>query len=185
VVCEGPSACYASSEALLGALLPGPCVAVNRAIMFSDVIPFDAWATMDDPRNLWGMAKKHLHERTKLFSGDEAPNILIWRDILGDDVGKLYTRSPTYMDELTGSDGLAPMMPTLFHTLAWLLQVGAKRVRLIGCDMEGSGSPIGPEWSPENDRGFHLRWQVEREMLRLSQEHYRARGARIERWQRS
>jgi hypothetical protein len=186
VVCEGPSACLASSEALRASPLDGPVVAVNRAIAFSDRIPFDAWATLDDPRHLWGWAQPHLHQRTKLFSSDGAPNILFWRDILGDaNIGRLYTRQPTYMDELADytEGGQAPMVPTLFHVLAWLLQVGVRHVRLVGCDMDGSGSPLAPTWDRKNDEGHVYRWQVEREFLRLSEKHYRARGARIERWE--
>lgn len=188
VVCEGPSACEASPDQLFSACLNGPIVAVNRAIAFSDVLPVDAWATMDDPRFLWDWAQAYLHPTTKLFSGDDTPNILLWRDILTDDgLGRLYTRPPTYMDELAeaSEDGKAPMLPTLFHTLAWLLQVGAKHVRLVGCDMQGSGSPLGPEWDPFPDEGHVLRWNVERELLAHSTKHYRARGARIERWQMS
>lgn len=186
VVCEGPSACLASQEALRAALLPGPVIAVNRALAFSQTIPVDVWATMDDPRFLWEWGQEHLHPTTKLFSGSDAPNIWIWRELLGDDAGgRLYARKATYMDELAeySSDGLAPMLPTIFHVLAWLLQVGAKHVRLVGCDMAGKGSPIGPEWDPFPDQGHALRWSVERELLALSMKHYRARGARIERWQ--
>lgn len=197
VICEGPSACLASHEALRAAILDGPVVAVNRAIAFSAIVPVDAWATLDDPNHLWRWAQPHLHHRTKLFSSDGAPNILWWRDILGDaNLGRLYTRQPTYMDELAEftESGQAPMVPTLFHVLAWLLQVGVKRVRLIGCDMDGTGSPLqlsafassSPEgrmgWSPTNDEGHHYRWQIEREFLRLSEKHYQKRQARIERW---
>jgi hypothetical protein len=185
VVCEGPSACYASAVDLNAALLNGPCVAVNRAICLSEVIPFDVWAMMDDPRPLFSQYGRHAPDGIRYFSGDDAPNILFWRDLLGAGIGRLYTRSPSYMDQLAcvSPDGAAPMVPTVFHALAWLLQVGVKRVRLIGCDMEGSGSPIGPTWSKHTDEGHELRWEVERKMLELSETHYRARGARIERWQ--
>lgn len=158
---------------------------MNRAIAFSAIVPFDAWATLDDPNHLWEWAKPSLHPRTKLFSSDGAPNILFWRDILGDaGLGRLYTRQPTYMDELADytDSGEPPMVPTLFHVLAWLLQVGVKRVRLVGCDMDGSGSPIGPTWSSTTDEGHKYRWQVEREFLKFSEKHYRSRQARIERW---
>lgn len=186
IVCEGPSACLATSEALRASLLDGPVVAVNRAIAFADRLPFDAWATLDDPNHLWGWAQQYLHPKTKLFSSDGTPNILFWRDILGDvNLGRLYTRPPTYMDELADftESGEAPMVPTLFHVLAWLLQVGVKHVRLVGCDMDGSGSPLAPTWDRVADEGHVYRWQVEREFLRLSQEQYRARGARIEQWE--
>jgi hypothetical protein len=193
VVCEGPSACRASPTRLREALLPGPVIAVNRALAFSQALPIDVWATMDDPRFLWGWGQEHLHGETKLFSGNDVPNIWLWRELLGETGGdRLYARPPTYMGEdqdpgetppeaLLWSDGKAPMVPTIFHALAWLLQVGVKRVRLIGCDMQGSGSPIGPDWNPEDDEGHALRWAVERYFMAHSFRHYRAKGARIER----
>lgn len=198
VVCEGPSACLAPTQALQAAPLRGPIVAVNRGIAFSDRLPIDVWATLDDPRLLWRWAQPLLPNRVKFFSSDGAPNILFWRDLLGEyGLGRLYTRQPTYMDELAGytASGQAPMVPTIFHVLAWLLQVGVKRVRLIGCDMEGTGSPLylsafGSDseenrmgWDSTADEGHVYRWQVEREFMRLSENHYRKRGARIERWQ--
>jgi hypothetical protein len=158
-------------------------VAVNRAIQFADVIPFDCWATLDDPRHLWSWAQPHLHPRAKLFSSDGAPNILFWRDLLGDEqIQRLYTATPTYMDELKDSEGYPPMLPTLFHVLAWLLRLGVKRVRLVGCDMRGTGSPIAAEWREAEVDGWDYRWEIERELLRLSERKYRAAGARIERW---
>ena len=185
VICEGPSACQASPEALRAALLDGPVMAVNRALAFSGAVPVDVWATMDDPRFLWTDYQESLHPAAKLFSGHDVPNIWIWREILGEECGgRLYTRTPAYMEDMAEftDDGKAPMAPTIFHALAWLLQVGVKRVRLVGCDMAGRGSPIGLEWDPIPDLAHELRWNVERGMLALSMKHYRARGARIERW---
>lgn len=186
VVCEGPGACFASPLELALACLPGPIIAVNRAIRFADRLPIDVWASMDDPRHLWGWAEPYLDPTTKLFSGNDFPNIWLWREILGEDAGgRLYTRSPTYMEELAevAVDGAAPMMPTLFHVLAWLLQVGVREVRLVGCDMAGTGSPLMECWDPVENEEHQSRWGIERTLLALSIRQFRARGARLSRWQ--
>jgi len=185
IVCEGPGACFASPRELAVACLTGPIIAVNRAIALGDRIPIDVWATLDDPTALWEEWHEHVHPDAKLFSGNDFPNIWRWRMILGEDgAGRLYTRTPTYMEELKefSEDGAAPMMPTLFHALAWCLQVGVRHVRLLGCDMRGSGSPLAESWAPEEDETFKVRWEIERKMLALSTKEFRKRGARLERW---
>jgi hypothetical protein len=73
-------------------------------------------------------------------------------------------------------------MPTLFHALVWLIQVGVKHVRLIGCDMTGTDSPLMATWSTETNEDFRYRWALERIMLAHTIRQYRARGARLERW---
>ena len=185
IVCEGPGACLAGALELNQACLPGPIIAVNRAIGLSDRLPIDVWATMDDPLMLWEEWKGSLHEKAKLFSGNDFPNIWRWRMILGEDgSGRLYTRTPTYMEDFKDftDTGEAPMMPTLFHVLAWCLQVGVKEVRLIGCDMRGTGSPLAGNWDAEEDTTYKIRWEIERRMLALSTKEFRKRGARLERW---
>lgn len=185
IVCEGPGACQVSALELAQACLPGPVIAVNRAIAFSGRLPIDVWATLDDPHVLWRDWSGHLHPGAKLFSGNDCPNIWMWREILGEDAGgRLYVRSPTYMEDLAevAVDGAAPMMPTLFHALAWLLQVGCREVRLVGCDMIGTGSPLMESWSPTNDAEHQSRWDIERKLLALSIRQFRARGARLTRW---
>ncbi len=185
IVCEGPGACEASPLELAQALLDGPVIAVNRAIALSDRIPIDFWAMMDEPKMLWDWGIEQAHASVKFLSGDDYPNIWLWRELLGEDCGgRLYVRSPTYMEALAevSVDGAAPMMPTLFHVFAWLLQVGVKDVRLIGCDMRGQGSPLSPEWSPIEDEAHQLRWGIERFMVARSIKEYRKRGARLKRW---
>jgi hypothetical protein len=51
--------------------------------------------------------------------------------------------------------------------------------------MRGSGTHFLADWSDDADEGYQLRWAVEREMLAHSVRFYRAKGARISRWDRS
>lgn len=184
VVCEGPSALRASPADLHAAALDGPIVAVNRAIAFSDVLPIDVWATTDDPRNLWEWAQPHLHDETKLLSVED--KVIVWQKLLPD-FSRLYAWHPSSMDAegLQDEHGLHPLVPSLFPVLAWLLHVGARDVRLLGVDMVGSGTPFLDDYSDDADEGYQIRWAVEREMLAHTARHYRARGARITRWDRS
>jgi len=176
VLCEGPSVFLGRYELL--AHSRGPVVAVNRAIAFSHEIPIDFWATTDDPLNLWEWAQPSLHEGTRLFSTRN--NLMAWEAILPD-IQRLYHWTSTYMDELAVGDELAPLIPTLFPVLAWCLRQGAKEVRLLGCDMIGSGTP-GIDFRPVADEGHVLRWEVERRLLALSHKQYRTQGSRIVRW---
>jgi hypothetical protein len=185
VVCEGPGACFASPRELNQALLPGPVIAVNRAIKLSDRIPIDMWALMDDPKPLWEFAGDAIHPEVKFLSGNDMPNIWHWRELLGEDcAGRLYAKEPTYMENLAAVtvDGMAPMLSTIFHVLAWLLKVRARHVRLIGCDMRGAGSPLAGRWNADDDEDFKFRWEIERVLLAHCVRQYRARGARLERW---
>lgn len=184
VVCEGPSACFASPDELHRACLDGPVIAVNRAIHFSDVIPIDVWATTDDPRNLWEWAQPFLPEATKLFTVED--KAFVWEKLLPD-FSKLYAWHPSSMDAegLIDEHGLHPLVPTLFPVLAWLLHLGTKHVHLVGVDMAGSGTPFAPDWHEDADEGYQIRWAVEREFLAHSVRFYRAKGARITRWDRS
>lgn len=179
VICEGPSAA-ARPEALARAA-KGPVVAVNHAIGFSDRVPIDFWATTDDPRNLWGDYQEALHEETRLFSTEN--QLLVWRDLLPS-IGRVYHWHGTAMKEYAVGSEPAPAIPTVFPVLAWLLSVGVREVRLLGCDMRGSGTP-GINFTEEEDEGHGLRWAVERTLLALSMKQYRAKGARIIRWKHS
>lgn len=179
LLCEGPSAFVGAHELL--AHSRGPVVAINRAIAFSPDIPIDFWATTDDPRNLWEWGQPYLHEKTRLFT--TLNNLMCW-DEMGVEATRIYHWRSTYMDNLVGADGLAPLIPTLFPVLAWILQQGTKEVLLLGADMIGSGTP-GIDFSPLADEGHALRWSVERRMLALSMRQYRTKGSRIRRWNRS
>lgn len=181
VVCEGPSAFNARPEDILAECLPGPILAVNRAIAFSDDIPFDFWATFDDPQNLWGWAQPHLHPEAKLFTADG--KVVLWGH-LPVDLTRLYAWHQTIMEAkgMEDQNGLCPLVPTLFPLLAWILSLGVQEVKLIGVDMSGSGTPFLDDWQDVADEGYQLRWEVERQFLAHSARFYRAKGARLTRW---
>lgn len=184
VICEGPSA-YFEREALRRAVRAsaGPVVAVNRAIALSCDVPIDMWATTDDPeKGNWDTHSNYMPDGCKLFSVE--CNLLQWERVLGGEWGKLYLWHNSYMDELADAEEpCPPLVPTLFPLLAWLLSQGVKDLRLIGCDMKGTHSPfIMEHYDHRADRGHELRWIIEREMLAHSIRHYRAKGARITRW---
>ena len=185
VLCEGPSAFHASQDELQAACAGGPVIAINRAIAFSDRVPIDFWATYDDPRNLWEWAQPHLHSKTKLFTSED--KVIVW-DTLLPDFERLYAWHPTSMD---GGDvepdanGLYPLMPTIFSTLAWLLKLQVQEVVLVGVDMAGKGTPFLGDWDEDSDEMHECRWAVERVFLAHSSRFYRAKGARIKRWDKS
>jgi hypothetical protein len=183
VLCEGPSLALLEPANLLH----GPVVAVNRALAVSSEVPIDCWATVDQPSNLWEWARPHLGADQALFTVYN--HVGFWEDAIGHDGinSRLYAWPPTFMGPTETDEGFhddrgrPPLVPTLFHVLAWLSSlVGTKRVRLFGCDMRGSGS--GESFSEAMDMGWVFRWRVERRMLALSTRHCRARGQRIERW---
>ena len=186
VLCEGPSVLGASRSDLL----PGPVLAVNRAIALSETFPIDFWASSDDPRNLWEWAKPYFPSGCKILSVDN--NIPVWHRLLGHRTTnrKLYAPDPTFMDRVDetnegyiGSDGKAPLVPTVMHAIGWLYRLGVKRVRLFGCDMRGEGSPLGSiPWQEAESDGTKFRWGVERTMLGLSMKGYRKTDQRLERW---
>lgn len=156
-------------------------MAINRAIQFSDTVPIDFWATTDDPRNLWTDYQECLHPTTRLFSTRN--NLMVWNSLLPD-IQRLYHWEPTFMEDLVVGDELAPLIPTLFPVLAWILRQGTKEVVLLGADMIGSGTP-GIDFRPVADDGHEYRWLVERRMLALSMRRYKAQGSRIVRWSKS
>lgn len=156
-------------------------MAINRAIQFSDTVPIDFWATTDDPRNLWVDYQECLHPTTRLFSTRN--NLLAWSSLLPD-IQRLYHWEPTPMDAFALGDEDAPLIPTLFPVLAWILRQGTKEVVLIGADMIGSGTP-GIDFRPVAEDGYDVRWLVERRMLALSILQYRNKGSRIVRWSKS
>jgi hypothetical protein len=180
VLCEGPSIRDLKPEHLL----PGPVVAVNHALSLSGLVPVNVWATIDDPKLLWAWAQPHLHGKAKIFSTEN--NIKFWYDLLGEDGfnERLYCWVPTYMEHLATPEIKAPVIPTVTTTLAWIGNMPAvKRVRLFGCDMVGSNSPLSEEaFSEEEDIGWEFRWDTERTLLALMTKKYRERGKRIERW---
>jgi hypothetical protein len=187
VLLEGPSI----RELDVNDLMDGPVVAVNRAILLSDRIPIDCWATVDQPSNLWGTCKEHLHPETTLFTSGN--NLSMWEDLIGDEVyQRMYSWNPTYMgatdDDPEGffdCDGRPPLMPTIFHVLPWLSFLeGTEHVRLFGCDMRGAGAALGDQepFTEEGHAGWKFRWDVERRMLALSTKKFRERGQRIDRW---
>lgn len=176
VLCEGPSFRTLDHQALL----LGPTIAVNRAI--ATHVPVDFWATSDDPRNLWAWAEPYRHPALRYFSTDQ--NAHIWVDLLpGLELQKLYSTHHTEMGR--DEQGLAVILPTVMPTLAWLLRLGVKRVRLFGADMVGMGSPISGDWKRDPDRSWESRWKIERVLLSHVARIYRGRGARIERWNHS
>ena len=186
VLCEGPGVLEASQADLL----PGPVVAVNRAIALSGVFPIDCWATVDDPRNLWEWSKPYRPRGLKLFTTENT--LPIWHKLIGvrGVNRKLYAPSPVFMEYVPetgegyiGEDGKPPMLPTVIHLLGWLKKVGARRVRLFGCDMEGDGSPLdGSTYTEQASEGSKFRWQVERALIALCMKMYRKDGSRLERW---
>lgn len=179
VLCEGPSLWKGRLSRYGGV----PVVAVNRAIAVARDFPVDVWATLDQPSNLWGWGQEFLHPATKLFTGDD--KVIIWQRTLPEVMDRLYSWPVTGMDGLEDSDGLAPLVPTLFHVLPWLCSLGVKHVDLLGADFSGTSSPLLPDYSVHSDEGYILRWRVERDMLSLTMKQYRARGARITRWKDS
>lgn len=186
VLCEGPSVLEARPEDLL----PGPVLAVNHAIALSSTLPVDCWATVDDPRNLWEWGREHLHRTTKLLSTEN--NLPVWHRLIGmrSVNRRLYASSPVFMEAVPetgegyiGEDGKPPLLPTVVHALGWLRKVGARHVRLFGCDMGGQGSPLSPiPYREEASEQSNFRWGVERALIGLSMKHYRREGLRLERW---
>jgi hypothetical protein len=177
VLCEGASLWDGWMHPYRGC----PVVAVNRAIAIARDFPVDVWATLDHPANLWEWAQEYLHPATKLFTGDD--KAIVWQRMLGPEIlQRLYAWPCTAMEELEDEDGLAPLIPTLFHVLPWLLSVGVREVDLLGADFSGTSSPLLEDFSITSDEGHALRWNVERAMLSLTMKQYRARGARIKRW---
>jgi hypothetical protein len=157
----------------------GPVVAVNRALRYSDAIPIDVWAMADDPTNLWDWSDPHRPDGLRYFTVHQ--NLLVWSELV-QDISRLYCWPKTEMNEHPKtSNGQYALVPTIFHVLAWLLKLGTKRVRLLGCDMAGSGNP-GVDWKLDEELGWRFRWGAERFFLARSMKHYRARGARIDRW---
>ena len=181
VVCEGPSAHW--NQKKLKAYAKGPIVAVNRAIAYP--LPFDFWAQADEPTKLWDWGQDYLHERTRFFTTHVS--LLSWSKLIPD-IKRVYHWEASEMKEdyLEDENGHFPLVPTLFHVLAWLLFLKVKEVRLIGADFMGSGTPFIPEsWAPMANPDYENRWAIERLYLARSIDHYRAKGARIKRWQKS
>lgn len=181
VICEGPSAHW--NQKKLRAHAKGPIVAINRAIAYP--IPVDFWATSDDPSRLWEWAQDYLNPKTKLFTTHVS--LMSWKGLVPD-IRRVYHWHASEMREdfLKDENGQYPLIPTLFPVLAWLLHVGVKEVRLLGSDFMGSGTPfIEESWNPMADDDYQARWNVERLYLARSIDHYRAKGARIKRWQKS
>lgn len=178
VLCEGPSIKQFSRSDLL----KGPVVAVNRTICLQNA-QAHLWATTDDPRHLWTWSEPHRREGLRYFTTDT--NLLMWQQILGEDIKKVYSTPMTDMGQ-DDADGKIMTLPTLIPLLCWLLRVGSKRVRLFGCDMFGFGGSVeGPgheEWSEKSDRHWDSRWLIERVLLAHVSRLYRANGARVERW---
>lgn len=175
VLCEGPSILDLDPTELL----LGPIIAVNHALAVE--APVDFWATSDSPRTLWAWSERHRRSGLRYFTTDQ--NVGAWQELLGDEVTSVYSGDPTQMglDEKTQAPVI---LPTLFPVLAWLLRLGVKDVRLFGVDMSGTASPIhsSEAWSPVSDEGHRWRWRVERVLLAHFTRLYRAKGARIERW---
>ena len=175
VLCEGPSILGFAPEDLL----IGPTIAINRAIALRTA-PVDFWATTDNPHHLWEWSLPHRPERLRYFTTDQ--NLAVWHKLLGaDGIRRVYTAEMTDMG-LESDTGLPMTLPTLMPVCAWLLRLGCKRVRLFGCDMRGSGSPMSGDWAASEDRNWGSRWRAERVLLSHVFHLYRAHGARIERW---
>lgn len=170
---EGPSILWMQERHLLF----GPTVAVNHAI--SRRVPIDFWATSDHPDKLWEWSKPHRHEDLRYFTtGDKY--LLKLLDLVGTE--RVYAREATVIGKDHDRNANI-LIPTIIPTLAWLLACGVKRVRLFGCDMQGTHSPLHMSLDfREGDSGG--RWVVERVLLSHAIRQYRAAGARIERWNR-
>lgn len=187
VLCEGPGVLEASPVDLL----PGPVVAVNRAVALSWLFPIDLWASTDDPRNLWEWGRPYLRREVKILTIEN--NIPIWHKLLGLQAfnRRVYAPSGVFMEAspetggegYIGMDGKPPLVPTVLHVIGWLSRIGAKHVRLFGCDMRGDGSPIGPfPFQEEPSTSSRFRWEVERAMIAIAMKTYRTQGKRLERW---
>lgn len=180
VLCEGPSIQRLEREDLL----PGPVVAINHAISLSSKLPIDCWATVDDPKKLWRWSKRYRPRELKLFTTEN--NLGFWAKLLGEGGfnKKMYAWVPTYMEHLATPTEKAPVIPTVITVLSWLASLkDTKHVRLYGCDMRGSESPLSPGgFSEEEDIGWQYRWAIERHFISLMTKKYRASGKRLERW---
>lgn len=212
MLCEGPSLLGARQSDLL----PGPVIAINHALAVSYRLPVDFWASVDSPKNLWEWAQPHLHPETKLFSTVNnvliwhevlqdsivprlyAPDDERLRELFGDDGSdttlaevmgdRLYAMDPTYMDDWPDVNGRPALLPSVVFVLAWLASFPEiEEVRLIGCDMRGTNSPLSvePYSEEEEDIGWVRRWQVERTFISLVTKEYRRRGKRIKRWDKT
>lgn len=184
VLCEGPSILDFDPANLL----PGPVVAINHTLSMSDRVAVDFWATVDEPKILWDWAQPHLHPACKLFTTEN--NLGFWGDILGMEVAseRLYAKAPSYMEKtewhpaFLGENGHPALLPTLTHVLGWCHALGAN-VRVFGCDMVGSDSPLSiAPFSEREDEGWKFRWAIERSLFALSTKKFRASGKRLERW---
>lgn len=179
VLCEGPSI----KDFLPKNLLMGPVAAINHAISVPGV-QVNVWATTDRPTNLWGWSEPYRHPSLKFFTCDQ--NMGCWQELLGEEgVRRCYTAIPTQLFGLVNQEDEAVILPTLMPLLGWMDRLGVMRIRLFGVDMSGWGSPIGHEPYTDIEKpGETWRWTVERTLLSLAIRRYRARGARIERWNR-
>ena len=157
-------------------LLIGPVIAVNHALSLP--APVDFWATTDNPARLWAWSEPHRRENLRYFTTDQ--NVGVFSELLPEHYTDVYSQPFT---EMWKDDGKPIILPTIIPVLSWLLLVGVKYVRLFGCDMWGSNSPLhsSEPWS-EEDPNHSARWKVERTLLSHAMREYRLRGARIERW---
>lgn len=171
---EGPSILWAQERDLLF----GPVVAVNHAICLD--VPIDFWATSDNPNKLWEWSEPYRTPDLRFFTAGDK-NLLLMLDLV-EDSQRVYGRGETVIGTDHEKRGNI-ILPTVIPVLAWLLACGAHRVRLFGCDMRGTHSPLHMSLEFTEDDP-HSRWIVERSLLAHAYRQYRAQGARIERWNR-
>lgn len=178
VLCEGPSILEFDSRDLL----LGPVVAINHALS----VPAKAhvWATTDVPRNLWEWSTPYRRQGLRFLTVDTALAAVAgaWNVTASEEeLSRVYAVEPTEM--FTDAQGIPVILPTLMPTLAWLLKLEVKRVRIFGCDMSGEFGPLSQNaYVSEEGMGWTWRWNVERVLLSHMMRLYRAHGARIERW---
>ena len=176
VLVEGPSILELEQEDLLY----GPTIAVNHALSIPG-IRMDFWATTDNPANLWEWSQAYRTPRLRYFTTDQ--NVGAWGGLLGEDIRKVYSTHLTQMG-LHTPEGMPIILPTVITLLGWICRMGVKRVRIFGCDMKGTGSPLSGRWSEKVDAAWDSRWMVERTLLAYTMRAYRLSNARIERWRK-
>lgn len=183
VLCAGPSSPYVRSTDLID----GPLIAINRAIRTS--LPVWCWAAIDDPVLLYPWWPEVFARRDMWYFTLDA---WLWRlERLGVCLERCFSAEPVYLafpDQrgevilLEDRRGRRGSLPTITKVLGWLTaRLGAREIRVLGCDMHGEGSiwsadthPVRPSRQADLDR-----WEMERFMLARCIRIARGMGTRI------
>lgn len=164
-------------------LLKGPVVAINRAISIRNRVPIHIWAVWDHPQRLFDLGyDEYIHPPLQIWLGPnrfqefylaalEKVTEPEWEKHLHPEIGlRCMPMGAREVEVEGGKKGLKSVF-TAVYAIEKMVSMGARKIRVLGADMEGSWVPgkteeecvelDGDRWSWERDQWAQMEQAAE------------------------